>query len=155
MPIFNFFLSIFSRRREVSRLKSRYLRYRRLAVPGAHVLANVAANYRASDARAQRFWNGISQFDGEVGDATARVEQVRLGEACVGQASRHSRQFPQRSGAVRSPGSSVGSSASVVTMTPRKSHDPTCSLMRQVFLASQPSPAYFAATRSTTGPVST
>src|SRR4029077_9513955 len=84
MPIFNFFLSTFSRRREVSRLKSRYLRYRRLAVPGAHVLANVAANYRASDARAQRFWNGISQFDGEVGDATARVEQVRLGESLRG-----------------------------------------------------------------------
>ena len=32
---------------------------------------------------------------------------------------------------------------------------PNSSLMRQVFFASQPSPAYFAATRSTIGPVST
>src|SRR5208282_2929039 len=48
------------------------------------------------------------------------------GKACVGQASRQRVQLPQRSGGGGSPGESVGSKARVVTMTPRKSHDPSC-----------------------------
>src|SRR5712692_7378207 len=75
--------------------------------------------------------------------------------ASVGQASRHNRQFPQRSGGGGSPGARLGARSSVVRIAPRNSHEPSASLIRQVLFASQPSPAYFAATRSTTGPVST
>ena len=60
-------------------------------------------------------------------------------KASVGQASRQAVQVPQRSSA-----GSAGVSSSEVRMTPRKSHEPSCWLMMQVFLAIQPMPAYLA-----------
>src|SRR6187402_2734109 len=70
--------------------------------------------------------------------------------ALVGHASMHLVQDPQRSGA----GESVSRTKSV-RMQPRNSHDPAFSLMMQVFFPNHPIPAYFAKTRSFTGPVST
>src|SRR6266436_148690 len=75
--------------------------------------------------------------------------------ALVGHASMHRLQFPHKSAAGVSAAPNDGVRSSVVTITPRNNHDPRSSLMRQVFFASHPSPAYFAATRSTIGPVST
>src|SRR5271157_4405627 len=61
--------------------------------------------------------------------------------APVGQASRHCRQFPQRSAGGASAGASDGAK-------------PSDSFSNSVFLPSQPSPAYLAKIRSATGPVS-
>src|SRR6266576_2818875 len=71
-------------------------------------------------------------------------------KAFVGQASRQRVHVPQRSGDGRS-----GVSSNDVRITPRNSHDPIFWFRMQVFLPIQPTPAYFAYTRSTKGPVST
>ena len=55
--------------------------------------------------------------------------------ACVGHASMQRVQVPQRSG-----GGAPGSRSSDVTISPRKNHDPSGSLIRQVFLPIQPKP---------------
>src|ERR1700686_1238093 len=70
--------------------------------------------------------------------------------ASVGQASMQRVQVPHRSGAGMS-----GASSRDVRITPKKNHEPLFLLMMQVFLPIQPTPAYFAKTRSTIGPVST
>src|SRR5260370_22390151 len=74
--------------------------------------------------------------------------------ACVGHASRQRRQVPQRSGGGGSTGPRVGAKGRLVNNTPRKSQEPNDWLISNVFFASHPSPAYFAAARSCTGPVS-
>ena len=56
--------------------------------------------------------------------------------AAVGQASMQRVQVPQRSG-----GGASGSRSSVVSSSPRKNHDPSFWLIRQVFLPIHPSPA--------------
>src|ERR1700724_1147521 len=63
--------------------------------------------------------------------------------AWVGHASIHRVQVPQLSGAGRS-----GVNSNDVTITPKKSQEPIFWLIRQVFLPSHPTPAYFAYTRS-------
>src|SRR5579863_3023594 len=73
--------------------------------------------------------------------------------AAVGQASIQRVQVPQRSGGGASEAS--GSIESVVRSSPRKNHDPSCWLMRQVFLPIQPNPACLAIERSSRGAVST
>ena len=60
-------------------------------------------------------------------------------KALVGQASIQRVQVPQRSGAGRS-----GVSSSEVRITPRKSQEPICWLMMQVFFPIHPTPAYLA-----------
>src|SRR6267143_6991559 len=84
MPIFNFSFSISSRHWQVPRLKRCHLSYGRFAIPRAYVLADIAADHSSSEAQAQRFWNGVAQFDGEIRDAAACVEQIGLGERLRG-----------------------------------------------------------------------
>src|SRR6266478_8702768 len=76
-------------------------------------------------------------------------------KACVGHASRHRRQLPHKSGGGSSFSPSDGSKSSVVSRTPRKKKEPSIWLSSRVFFPSHPKPAYFASTRSWTGPVST
>src|ERR1035438_6057334 len=74
--------------------------------------------------------------------------------APVGQASRPLRQLPPKSLGGASPLASDGANCNEVRITPRNSHEPNSLFSSSVFLPSQPSPAYFASTRSDTGPVS-
>src|SRR5229473_4899101 len=76
-------------------------------------------------------------------------------KACVGHASRQRRQLPHKSGGGSSLAPSDGSNSSVVSTTPRKKKEPSIWLSNSVFFPSHPKPAYFASTRSWTGPVST
>ncbi len=70
--------------------------------------------------------------------------------AAVGHASMHRRQVPHRSTA----GSSA-SSAKLVNISPRKTHDPIFSLITHVFFPIHPIPARAARSFSITGAVST
>src|SRR6202044_4201308 len=70
--------------------------------------------------------------------------------ASVGHASMHREHVPQRSG-----GGESAAIASDVTISPRKNHEPSGSLIRQVFFPIHPSPACRANLRSRIGAVST
>ena len=67
-------------------------------------------------------------------------------KACVGHASRHRVQLPQRS-VIGSP----GSSSSVVTTSPSSTIEPTPGAMSMPFFPTNPSPARAAHARSSTG----
>src|SRR5580658_3609116 len=70
--------------------------------------------------------------------------------ASVGHASMHREHVPHRSG-----GGESAAIASDVTISPRKNHDPSGSLIRHVFFPIHPSPASRAKVRSRIGAVST
>src|SRR5260370_5285078 len=75
--IFHFLFSIFALRLNTPWLKCRELRHRRLAIPRANVLADVAADDRVSHLRPQLLWDRPTQLDREVGNALARIQHVR------------------------------------------------------------------------------
>jgi hypothetical protein len=56
-------------------------RERRFAIPRANILANIATDYGVTEGRAQIFWNRGAQFDGEVRNAAAGIENIRRGES--------------------------------------------------------------------------
>src|SRR5580658_6261476 len=68
----------------LARLKCSDARHRRLAVPGAHILADVAADNSIAHWSAKLVGNRSAEFDGEIGDAAARVEHIRRGERLRG-----------------------------------------------------------------------
>jgi hypothetical protein len=79
----------FEWRRERARLKCDTVRNGRTPVPGADVLADVAAENMLSAAAALLFRYGPAQFDGEVRDAQAGIDGVaeRAGNDGGGRAS--------------------------------------------------------------------
>src|ERR1019366_9004178 len=56
----------------------------RFAVPGADVLADVAADNGVAHLCAKFFRDRAAQLDSEIGDAAARVENIRRGECLRG-----------------------------------------------------------------------
>src|SRR5271155_809078 len=68
----------------LARLKCSDARHRRLAVPGTHILADVAADDSIAHGGAKLVGNRSAEFDGEIGDAAARVEHIRRGERLRG-----------------------------------------------------------------------
>ena len=79
-------------KRQVARLRSMSS-----LVIRAYVLANVAPKEMLAYPRAQLLGHRPSKLDGEVRDASARIEHERGSNAAVGHASRHKVQLPQRS----------------------------------------------------------
>src|SRR5205823_6889271 len=67
---------LLERRREFARLVCRIARDGGAAVPGADVLANVAAEDVTAHGAADRLRDGIAELDREVGNAEARVHGV-------------------------------------------------------------------------------
>src|SRR5262245_54889086 len=65
-------------------LEGEFARWRRLSVPGADLLADVAAEEPVADARPPLIGNGASQLDGQITDAAARVEDAGGGEGIGG-----------------------------------------------------------------------
>ena len=114
---------------------------RRAAIPGAHVLADVAAEDLAAHLRAQRLGNGAPLLDGQVGDAAARVHLVGRDQSARGAGIDAAR---AAAAAVFRESMARGGQLEAVRITPRKSHDPSCWLRMQVFLPIQPMPAYLA-----------
>jgi len=65
-------------------LESRQVAHERLAVVGADVLADVAAEDVAAHGSAEVLRDGAAELDGEVGDAAAGVEEVGLDQGFSG-----------------------------------------------------------------------
>jgi hypothetical protein len=82
--IFFFYICVFwipiFRGGDCARLKRGECGDGRFAIPGANVLANVAANYVIADPGTQIFGNRGTKFDGEIRNAAARIQDVRLSE---------------------------------------------------------------------------
>ncbi len=53
-------------------------------IPGANVLANIATEDVTAHRFAQSFRNAATKFDGQVGDAEARIHHVRIHERTGG-----------------------------------------------------------------------
>jgi len=66
---------------DCARLKSSDGRDRSFPVPGADVLADIATDDRIADGGTKFLGNRGAKFDGQVGDAPARVKDVRRGKS--------------------------------------------------------------------------
>ena len=62
------------------RLKGDFARQRRAMIPGADILAHIAAEEPIAETCSQFVRNGFPQFDRQITDALRRIEHVRLGK---------------------------------------------------------------------------
>ena len=61
-----------------TRLKFLRVGYRRVAIPGANILTNVAAKYVLAHGLTKMFWDCSAQLDGQVRNTLSRIHDVGL-----------------------------------------------------------------------------